>query len=77
MKNKEYLKKYLISILIIINLMLILLIVIDRLEYSQYKKNFNYKLNGIIETIQQKYSDVAVQEIIGILNDNKTRKLEK
>lgn len=73
MKNKEYFKKCLISVLIIINLMLILLIVIDRLEYSQYKKNFNYKLNGIIEKIQQKYSNVTAQEIIEILNDDKPR----
>lgn len=67
MKNKEYLKKYLVKILIVVVIFLICFITINKIEYNEYKKNFNYKINGIFEVIQEEYPNITKQDLIEIL----------
>lgn len=70
MKNKKYLKNYLLKNLVIICLFFFAFIVIWRVEYNSYKKNFNYKMNAILETVKEKYPDISDQEIIEILKSD-------
>ena len=46
MKNKEYLKHYLLQSLIVITFFSLLLVIVNTIEYNQYKRNFNYKINA-------------------------------
>lgn len=79
MKNRKYLKKYLIQILIVVIVFLISFIFVSKLEYSEYKKNFNYKINGIFLFLQKKYPDITKEDLIEILNsdNSKTNILEE
>lgn len=73
MKNREYLKKYLIQILIVVIVFLISFIFISKLEYNEYKKNFNYKINGIFLFLQEKYPDITKDDLIKILNSDNSK----
>lgn len=79
MKNREYLKKYLVQILIVVVVFLISFILISKLEYNEYKKSFNYKINGIFLFLQEKYPDIKKEDLIEILNsdNSKTNILEE
>lgn len=79
MKNREYLKKYLIQILIVVIVFLISYIFVSKLEYNEYKKSFNYKINGIFLFLQEKYPDITKEDLIEILNsdNSKTNILEE
>lgn len=71
MKNKEYLFKYLIGAFIIILIFTFSFIIVNKLEYGEYKKSFNYKINAIMEIIQKKYPEIQKEEIIKILSSDK------
>ena len=73
MKNKKYLKKYLIQILIVVIVFLMSFIFINKLEYNQYKKNFNYKINGILLSLQEKYPDITKEDLLGVLNSDNSK----
>lgn len=73
MKNREYLKKYLIQILIVVIVFLISFIFISKLEYNEYKRNFNYKINGIFLLLQEKYPDITKDDLIKILNSDNSK----
>ena len=72
MKNKEYLKKYLIQILITIIVFLVLFLFVNQTQDREYKKNFNYKINAILEVVQEKYPNVKKEELIDILNSERS-----
>ena len=72
MKNKEYLKKYLIQTLITIIVFLVLFLFVNQTQDREYKKNFNYKINAILEVVQEKYPNVKKEELIDILNSKKS-----
>lgn len=69
MENKIYLKRYLITTLIIIIIFMSLFITLNNLEYYTYRKNFNKKINDIIEYISKEYDSIDKNEIIKILNN--------
>lgn len=71
MKNKEYLKKYLIQILITIIVFLVLFLLVNQIQDREYKTNFNYKINAILEVVQDKYPNIKKEELIDILNSKK------
>lgn len=73
MRNREYLKKYLIQILIVVIVFLISFIFISKLEYNEYKRNFNYKINGIFLLLQEKYPDITKDDLIKILNSDNSK----
>ena len=73
MENKIYFKKYLLVTFLTIIVFILLFIILNSLEYLTYKKNFNYKINGLIEYIEKEYTDVDKNKIIEILN-NKSEK---
>lgn len=73
MKNRKYLKKYLIQILIVVIVFLISFIFISKLEYNEYKRNFNYKINGIFLLLQEKYPDITKNDLIKILNSDNSK----
>lgn len=70
MKNKERFKRYILSFIGVIISFLIVFIIISRLEYQGYRKNFNYKVNAMIEVIRNKYPDVSTEEVMKLLNSN-------
>ena len=73
MKNKEYLKKYLIQILITIIIFLVSFLIVSNFENLEYKKNFNHKVNAILEVIQKQYPNIEKEELIRILNSNSSQ----
>jgi len=70
MKNKELLKKYLIQSLVVILITTISLVVVGKIEYNNYKKNFNYKLSAIFEVIENEYPNVEKTKLLDILNSD-------
>lgn len=70
MKNKERFKRYILSFIGVIISFFIVFIIISRLEYQGYRKNFNYKVNAMIEVIRNKYPDVSPEEVMELLNSN-------
>ena len=70
MKNKERFKRYILSFIGVIISFLIVFIIISRREYQGYRKNFNYKVNAMIEVIRNKYPDVSTEEVMELLNSN-------
>lgn len=73
MKNREIFKRYLLSILFISIIFIIIFILVNVFEYNSYKLNFNYKINGIIELVLDKYDKVEPDEIIEILNSSNNK----
>lgn len=70
MSNNVYLRKYLLKSLCIIMFFIILLCLVNKVEYNKYKYNTNQKINGIVAKIQEKYPEIEKEEIIEILNSN-------
>lgn len=70
MSNNVYLRKYLLKSLCAIMLFIILLCIVNKVEYNKYKYNTNQKINGIVAKIQEKYPEIGKEEIIEILNSN-------
>lgn len=67
------------QILIVVIVFLISFIFISKLEYNEYKKNFNYKINDIFLFLEEKYPDITKEDLIEILNsdNSKTNILEE
>lgn len=72
MKNKEYLKYYLLQSLIVITIFSLLLVIVNTIEYNQYKRNFNYKINAILEKVEEKYPNLDQNDLVEILNSKET-----
>ena len=70
MSNNVYLRKYLLKSLCAIMFFIILLCLVNKVEYNKYKYNTNQKTNGIVAKIQEKYPEIGKEEIIEILNSN-------
>lgn len=70
MSNNVYLRKYLLKSLCVIMFFIILLCLVNKVEYNKYKYNTNQKINGIVAKIQEKYPEIGKEEIIEILNSN-------
>lgn len=70
MSNNVYLRKYLLKSLCVIMFFIILLCLVNKVEYNKYKYNTNQKINGIVAKIQEKYPEIEKEEIIEILNSN-------
>lgn len=68
MKNKIELKKAIIACVCVILIMDIIFVFIYNNQYKTYTKNFNYKINQIVEKINSKYPNIEKTEIIQILN---------
>jgi len=73
MKNKEYLKNYLIQILITIIIFLVLFLLVNQIQDKEYKKNFNYKINAILEVVKNKYPNIEKKDLIDILNSENSK----
>ena len=73
MKNRKYLKKYLIQILFVVMVFWISFLFFCKLEYYDYKRNFNYKINGIFLLLQEKYPDITKDDLIKILNSDNSK----
>ena len=52
MKNKEYLKKYLIQIMFIIIVFLVIFLFVNQTQDRENKKNFNYKNKELYTTVR-------------------------
>lgn len=67
MKNKT-IKKYILSLIILLIFNVSLLFILNRYEYKMYTKNYNDKINSIISSIKNKYLDIEESDIIEIIN---------
>ena len=67
MKNK-IIKKYILSLIILLILNISLIFILNRYEYKMYTKNYNDKINTIISNIKNKYPDIEESDIIEIIN---------
>ncbi|MBQ8913532.1 MAG: hypothetical protein IJ054_05750, partial [Lachnospiraceae bacterium] len=72
MKNKVKLKRYLLITAVIFLLFTAMTVVFNVYEYRTYTKNYNEKLEAIIEAVKEKYPEVSDTEIIEILNSDKS-----
>ena len=68
MKNKVELKKLIYKVLFVSILILFISLIINIYEYNKYTKNFNTKINNIVNVLQNKYPNLKEEEIIDILN---------
>lgn len=62
MSNNVYLRKYLLKSLCAIMFFIILLCLVNKVEYNKYKYNTNQKINGIVAKIQEKYPEIGKEE---------------
>ena len=67
MKNKT-IKKYILSLIILLIFNVSLIFILNRYEYKIYTKNYNDKINSIISNIKNKYPDIEESDIIEIIN---------
>lgn len=68
MKNKT-IKKYILSLIILLIFNVSLIFILNRYEYKMYTKNYNDKINTIISNIKNKYPDIEESDIIEIINN--------
>ncbi len=68
MKNKVELKNFLLKILIVSLCLTLVILITNIYEYQVYKKNFNMKINSIVNSLQVKYPNLTEKEIVNILN---------
>lgn len=70
MKNKEVLKKYIIFTIVVFAIFMIILAIVNHIQYSSYNRNSNLAINQIINNIKKSYSEADINEIIQILNND-------
>lgn len=70
MKNKEVLKKYIIFTIVVFAIFMIILAIVNHIQYSSYNRNSNLAINQIINNIKKSYPEADINEIIQILNSN-------
>lgn len=68
MKNKR-IKKYILSLIILLIFNVSLIFILNRYEYKMYTKNYNDKINSIISNIKNKYPNIEESDIIEIINN--------
>lgn len=68
MKNKT-IKKYILSLIILLIFNVSLIFILNRYEYKMYTKNYNDKINSIISNIKNKYPNIEESDIIEITNN--------
>ena len=70
MKNKEVLKKYIIFTIVVFAIFMIILAIVNHIQYSSYNRNSNLATNQIINNIKKSYPEADINEIIQILNND-------
>ena len=70
MKNKEVLKKYIIFTIVVFAIFMIILAIVNHIQYSSYNRNSNLAINQIINNIKKSYPEADINEIIQILNND-------
>lgn len=68
MKNKT-IKKYILSLIILLIFNVSLIFILNRYEYKMYTKNYNDKINSIISNIKNRYPNIEESDIIEIINE--------
>lgn len=67
MNNKVYFKKYLRIIIILSFISIASFMIISKSQYNKYKENFNNKINGIVNLVLERNSDITKDELFDIL----------
>lgn len=70
MKNKEVLKKYIIFTIAIFAIFIIMMAIVNHIQYSSYNQNSNLAINQIINNIKKSYPEANINEIIQILSSD-------
>lgn len=77
MRNKIYLKRSIIKIILISILFILIFIIINKKEYNNYTLEYNKKINSLAKTIQEKYPQITHQQIIEIIKTEKEDSLKQ
>ncbi len=75
MKNEVKLKRLIIKLIITIILVLTIFSALSWLEYKMYTKNYNAKLNGIMEKLEEEYPNLKKSDVLQILNSKSSASL--
>lgn len=70
MKNRTDLKKLLLTAITIGLLSMVLFVFINVREYRSYTKNYNERINAIVQLITEKYPDITKTEIVATINSS-------
>ena len=70
MKNKEVLKKYIIFTIVVFAIFIIMMAIVNHIQYSSYNQNSNLAINQIINNIKKSYPEANINEIIQILSSD-------
>lgn len=70
MKNKEVLKKYIIFTIAVFAIFIIMMAIVNHIQYSSYNQNSNLAINQIINNIKKSYPEANINEIIQILSSD-------
>ncbi len=70
MKYRTDLKKLLLTAITIGLLSMVLFVFINVREYRSYTKNYNERINAIVQLITEKYPDITKTEIVATINSS-------
>lgn len=72
MKNKINLKRVLIANVMVLIIFSVSILIVNYVEYQNYTKNFNNKIEQILGKVISKYPNVEKSELIELLNNEDT-----
>lgn len=67
MKSKNYFKRNIILIFLVIVIFISALFILNKYEYQRYNVNFNYKISAIIDKVIDNNKDITKEELVKIL----------
>lgn len=74
MKSKNYFKRNIILIFLVIVIFISALFILNKYEYQKYNVNFNYKISAIIDKVIDNNKDVTKEELVKILQSEDVNK---
>lgn len=74
MKNKNYFKRNIILIFLVIIVFISVLFIISKYEYQRYNVNFNYKISAILDKVIDNNESISKEELVKILQSEDVNK---
>ncbi len=74
MKNKNYFKRNIILIFLVIIVFISVLFIISKYEYQRYNVNFNYKISAILDKVIDNNESISKEELVKILQSEDANK---
>lgn len=74
MKSKNYFKRNIILIFLVIVIFISALFILNKYEYQKYNVNFNYKISAILDKVIDNNKDITKEELVKILQSEEVNK---